>query len=310
MLRALRTVRRRPSTGAAVMENHNHGGFVQTATTRSSAVSSPRSPFSSTGTTSTASPRSADGAARHVHAKFRQVVPTVGPAGRPGRGRRAAPGRLPGLPSSTRATSRRARGPRAVATCAMLDEAPGSTRARGCAGRDAHAARLDDPGRGYRQGAPRAHGAARAGSLRTCRSRRTATGAGRRTILDPARGLGYIAMLVQIRGGPRTPDVTTADGTSQGCSSRAGDDSVLFKAWATITRQRGVRELSRRRSDGETRRPGAGRAASSYGDSPDYYDPTSAARLRTGKRRSSWLEANGYRVDYATDWDLQVDPEP
>jgi hypothetical protein len=48
-----------------------------------------------------------------------------------------------------------------------------------------------------------------------------------------------------------------------------------------------------------------------YGDSPDYYDPTSRRQTFTHWEAPfvAWLEANDYRVDYATDWDLQVDPE-
>jgi hypothetical protein len=48
-----------------------------------------------------------------------------------------------------------------------------------------------------------------------------------------------------------------------------------------------------------------------YGDSPDYYDAASRRQTFTHWEAPfvTWLEASGYHVDYATDWDLQVDPE-
>jgi hypothetical protein len=48
-----------------------------------------------------------------------------------------------------------------------------------------------------------------------------------------------------------------------------------------------------------------------YGDSPDAYDPSTRRQTFTHWEAPfiQWLERNGYRVDYATDWDLQVDPD-
>jgi N,N-dimethylformamidase beta subunit-like, C-terminal len=141
----------------------------------------------------------------------------------------------------------------------------------------------------------------------------------------------YIAMLVEIdvAGGARAPDVTTADGTEAKAlfivrSPAPGvATSILFKlAWATYHAYNGTGYGSLYTeavwTGGEskpgftvtTRRPGGGTGGVvMYGDSPDYYDQTS--RRQTFSHWEApfvrWLEANGYPVDYATDWDLQVD---
>ncbi len=143
----------------------------------------------------------------------------------------------------------------------------------------------------------------------------------------------YVAMLVGIdaegRGYP--PDVTTPDGTEGKAlfvvrSSAPGESTaILFKlAWATYHAYNGTgygslyTEAVWTGGEGApgftvtTRRPGGGTGGVvMYGDSPDYYDPRSRRQTFTHWEAPfvAWLEANGYRVDYATDWDLQVDPE-
>jgi len=143
----------------------------------------------------------------------------------------------------------------------------------------------------------------------------------------------YIAMLVGIdaEGRAHAPDVTTPDGTEAKAlfvvrSPVPGESTtILFKlAWATYHAYNGTgygslySEAVWTGGEGapgftvSTRRPGGGTGGVvMYGDSPDYYDPTS--RRQTFRHWEApfvaWLEANDYRVDYATDWDLQVDPE-
>jgi hypothetical protein len=143
----------------------------------------------------------------------------------------------------------------------------------------------------------------------------------------------YIAMLIGIDGAGRAhaPDVTTADGVDAKAlfvvrSPVPGEaSSILFKlAWATYHAYNGTgygslySEAVWTGGDGApgftvtTRRPGGGTGGVvMYGDSPDYYDPTSRRQTFTHWEAPfvRWLDANGYRVDYATDWDLQVDPE-
>ena len=142
----------------------------------------------------------------------------------------------------------------------------------------------------------------------------------------------YIAMLIEIdaAGGAHAPDVTTADGTAAKAlfvvrsPAPGAGTSILFKlAWATYHAYNGTGYGSlyaeavwtgRETQQGftvTTRRPGGGTGGIvMYGDSPDYYDPTS--RRQTFSHWEApfvrWLEGNGYRVDYATDWDLQADP--
>jgi hypothetical protein len=143
----------------------------------------------------------------------------------------------------------------------------------------------------------------------------------------------YIAMLTEIDGTGRAhaPDVTRPDGTEAKAlfvvrSVVPGTTSpILFKlAWATYHAYNGTgygslyAEAVWTGGDGKpgftvtTRRPGGGTGGVvMYGDSPDYYDPTSRRQTFTHWEAPfvQWLEANGYRADYATDWDLQVDPE-
>jgi hypothetical protein len=142
----------------------------------------------------------------------------------------------------------------------------------------------------------------------------------------------YIAMLVGIDAAGRAhpPDVTTPDGSEAKVlfvvrSPVPGQtNSVLFKlAWATYHAYNGTgygslyAEAVWTAGDGvpgftvTTRRPGGGTGGVvMYGDAPDHYDPTSRRQTFTHWEAPfvRWLEANGYRVDYATDWDLQVDP--
>ena len=143
----------------------------------------------------------------------------------------------------------------------------------------------------------------------------------------------YIAMLVGVDGAGRAypPDVTTPDGTEAKAlfvvrSPAPGQtSSVLFKlAWATYHAYNGTgygslyAEAVWTGGSGTpgftvtTRRPGGGTGGVvMYGDPPDFYDPTSRRQTFTHWEAPfvRWLEANGYRVDYATDWDLQVDPQ-
>lgn len=143
----------------------------------------------------------------------------------------------------------------------------------------------------------------------------------------------YIAMLIGIdaEGRAHAPDVTTPDGTEAKAlfvvrSPAPGESTtILFKlAWATYHAYNGTgygslyTEAVWTGGDGApgftvtTRRPGGGTGGVvMYGDSPDYYDPGSRRQTFTHWEAPfvAWLEANGYHVDYATDWDLQVDPE-
>src|SRR5262249_20071057 len=142
----------------------------------------------------------------------------------------------------------------------------------------------------------------------------------------------YVAMLVEIDadGREHRPDTTTADGTSAKAlfvvrSPAPGRDaSILLKLdWATYHAYNATgygslyAEAVWTDKEGRpgftvtTRRPGGGTGGEvMYGDSPDHYDPTT--RRQTFAHWEApfvqWLEANGYRADYATDWDLQVDP--
>ena len=142
----------------------------------------------------------------------------------------------------------------------------------------------------------------------------------------------YIAMLVEIdaAGRAHAPDVTTADGTDAKAlfvvrsPAPGGATPILFKlAWATYHAYNGTgygslyAEAVWAGRDGQpgftvtTRRPGGGTGGVvMYGDAPDAYDPTSRRQTFTHWEAPfvRWLEASGYRVDYATDWDLQVDP--
>jgi hypothetical protein len=142
----------------------------------------------------------------------------------------------------------------------------------------------------------------------------------------------YIAMLVGIdaEGRAHPPDLTTPDGTEAKAlfvvrNPAPGESTtILFKlAWATYHAYNGTgygslyTEAVWTGGEGApgftvtTRRPGGGTGGVvMYGDSPDYYDPTSRRQTFTHWEAPfvAWLEANGYRVDYATDWDLQVDP--
>jgi hypothetical protein len=139
-------------------------------------------------------------------------------------------------------------------------------------------------------------------------------------------------MLIGVDGAGRAhvPDVTTADGVDAKAlfvvrsPAPGGTSSILFKlAWATYHAYNGTgygslyAEAVWTGGDGApgftvtTRRPGGGTGGVvMYGDSPDYYDPSS--RRQTFAHWEApfvrWLEASGYRVDYATDWDLQADP--
>ena len=143
----------------------------------------------------------------------------------------------------------------------------------------------------------------------------------------------YVAMLVEIdaTGREHRPDPTTADGTSAKAlfvvrSPAPGREaSVLLKlAWATYHAYNATgygslyAEAVWTDKDGRpgftvtTRRPGGGTGGEvMYGDSPDFYDPATRRQTFTHWEGPfvQWLEANGYRVDYATDWDLQVDPD-
>jgi hypothetical protein len=142
----------------------------------------------------------------------------------------------------------------------------------------------------------------------------------------------YIAMLVEIdaAGRAHVPDVTTADGTDAKAlfvvrSPAPGTATpILFKlAWATYHAYNGTgygslyAEAVWTGGGGKpgftvtTRRPGGGTGGIvMYGDAPDAYAPTSRRQTFTHWEAQfvQWLEANGYRADYATDWDLQVDP--
>src|SRR5439155_1097023 len=143
----------------------------------------------------------------------------------------------------------------------------------------------------------------------------------------------YVAMLVgtDAAGREHRPDPTTADGTSAKAlfvvrSPAPGRDaSILLKlAWATYHAYNATgygslyAEAAWTDQEGRpgftvtTRRPGGGTGGEvMYGDSPDHYDPIT--RRQTFAHWEApfiqWLEANGYRADYATDWDLQVDPD-
>src|SRR5262249_6189907 len=107
---------------------------------------------------------------------------------------------------------------------------------------------------------------------------------------------------------------------------RSGEtSSMLFKlAWATYHAYNGTGYGSLYSEavwtggagtpgfTGTTRRPGGGTGGGGMDrDSPGYYDPTSRRQTFTHWEAPfvQWLEGNGYRVDYATDWDLQVEPE-
>jgi hypothetical protein len=142
----------------------------------------------------------------------------------------------------------------------------------------------------------------------------------------------YIAMLTGIdqAGRAHGPDVTTPDGTEAKAlfvvrsASPGTTASILFKlAWATYHAYNGTgygslyAEAVWTGGGGApgftvtTRRPGGGTGGDvMYGDPPDYYDPSSRRQTFTHWEAPfvRWLETNGYRVDYATDWDLQVDP--
>jgi hypothetical protein len=143
----------------------------------------------------------------------------------------------------------------------------------------------------------------------------------------------YIAMLTEVdaAGRPHPPDVSTPDGTDAKAlfvvrSPAPGTtSSILFKlAWATYHAYNGTgygslyAEAVWATRDGRpgftvtTRRPGGGTGGTVMsGDPPDYYDPRSRRQTFTHWEAPfvQWLEANGYPVDYATDWDLQVDPD-
>lgn len=142
----------------------------------------------------------------------------------------------------------------------------------------------------------------------------------------------YVAMLVEIgEDGERLPDTSTPDGPAAKAlfavrSPNPGNDtSILYKlSWATYHAYNGTgygslyaealwsREYPFPGFKVTTRRPGGGTGgAVEPGDSVDHYDPGS--RRQTFAHWDapfiSWLEREGYRLDYCTDFDLHRDPE-
>ncbi len=143
----------------------------------------------------------------------------------------------------------------------------------------------------------------------------------------------YVALLVPLDAAGRAhdPPVPTADGADGRAlfvvrSARPGrDTSVLYKlSWATFHAYNGTGGGSLYAQGTWSaldeppgfkvtwRRPGGGTGGTVMpGDSPDAHEP--GVRRQTFAKWDApfiaWLEGEGYRVDYCTDWDLHADPD-